>query len=202
MSPIGNITLTLGRGFAWQSANDWQDATTRAAIFAQFWSRVHRTTAKACWPFQGSIYSHGYGVFHFSLPFIGRTRVRAHRFAWLASRGPIPAGQDVCHRCDVPHCVNPDHLFIGSHAENLRDAIHKGRKRTWGKQKLNAEQVQEIRALCAGGLSQRDAGARFGVAKNTVSQIITGKTWSHLPQHVAATKLAQGEELPRKESAA
>jgi len=111
---------------------------------------------------------------------IGRSRIMAHRFAWLASRGDIPAGQEVCHRCDNPACVNPDHLFLGSHRDNLLDSIRKGRKRAWGKQKLDAVQVEAIRTRAEAGTRHQDIASVFGIARHTVGQIVAGKTWAHL----------------------
>jgi hypothetical protein len=180
MPSIVNITLTSGREDDWQSANQWRDPHKRAAMFTRFWSHVNRRSGSACWQWTGTGNGRGYGTFP-----IGSRRIMAHRFAWLASRGDIPEGQDVCHRCDNPGCVNPDHLFLGTHRENLLDSVRKGRKRAWGQQKLNAEQVIEIRQRCAAGERQRDVAMTLGIARNTVSQIVTRKTWAHLDTEVA-----------------
>jgi len=169
------ITPNITPSFAWQNDNLWQDPSRRATIFASFWAKVNRSHAKDCWLWQGYTNNHGYGVFSV----IGH-RTRAHRFAWLASRGEIPAGMEVCHHCDVTRCVNPDHLFLGTQRDNHLDSVRKGRKRAWGLQKLNAEQVREIRRRAALGESQRSVGRAFGVARNTVSQIVNGRTWAHL----------------------
>jgi hypothetical protein len=173
---------------AWQEANWYLQPVERASTFARFWSLVKRGNADECWPFIGHIASHGYGVFS-----VGRQRYRAHRFAWLASRGDLVSGLDVCHRCDTPACVNPSHLFIDTHCENLRDSIRKGRKRAWGKQKLDAAQVKEIRTRAAAGEPQRQIAQGFGIARNTVSQIVNFKTWAHLGQEVEALTQAASD---------
>ena len=157
----------------------------RAAILARFWSLVDRSKAKACWPFRGYVASHGYGQFTFGLE-----RVRAHRFSWLVSRGEIPAGQNVCHRCDNPRCVNPSHLYLGTQAANMHDALRKGRKKAWGQQKLDAEQVLSIRAQTVQGVPQKDIAAAFGIARNTVSGIVNGRSWAHLSSPSSASPSA------------
>jgi hypothetical protein len=127
----------------------------------------------------GSTNGRGYGLFAIQ----GRARTMAHRFAWLMSRGDIPAGLEVCHRCDVTGCVNPDHLFLGTRRDNHLDSVRKGRKRAWGLQKLNAEQVLTIRARCAQGELQRVVGAAFGISRNHVSSIVNRTSWAHLEPH-------------------
>ena len=80
-----------------------------------FWDGCIPEPNTGCWLWLGFISPDGYG-----------TRL-AHRRAWELARGPIPDGMLVCHRCDVRHCVNPDHLFLGTHLDNMRDMIRKGR---------------------------------------------------------------------------
>lgn len=106
---------------------------------------------------------------------------RAHVFAWEQANGQrVPKGLVVMHSCDQPRCVNPAHLSVGTQRDNILDSICKGRYNVFGLQKLNAEQVHEIRALAASGLFQKDIAKRFGIARNTVSGIVHGKSWAHL----------------------
>lgn len=175
-----NITLSITPAGTWQNAKWWQDATRRAATFARFWAQVNRTDAEGCWNYLGYLNGRGYG----QLAVDGR-RYGAHRFAWLFSRGEIPAGVNVCHSCDNARCVNPSHLFLGTQKENMHDAVRKGRKRAWGLQKLDAEQVREIRRLVATGRYQKDVAAQFGIARNTVSGIVNGKSWAHLGERAS-----------------
>lgn len=113
-------------------------------------------------------------------------RVLAHRFAWEQANGKrIPAGMVVMHACDNPRCVNPAHLSVGTQADNIHDSIRKGRYNVFGRQKLNAAQVLDIRALAARGVLQKVIARQFGVARNTISGIVNRKSWDHLAPFVA-----------------
>ena len=136
-----------------------------------FWSQVHKTTT--CWLWKGSEkkQSNKYGVFTYR----GR-RFRAHRFVYEICNGPIPKGLLVCHICDVPACVNPKHLFLGTNRDNLKDAANKNRM-IYGEVHANAflsdVQVQEIRQLYAAGLyTQAALAARYKVSQPQINQIV------------------------------
>ena len=91
----------------------------RRSLAERFWPRVRK--GDGCWEWQGHRSSHGYGKIG-----CGGKDIGTHRVAWELAHGPIPAGMHVCHRCDNPPCVRPDHLFLGTHSDNMRDLAEKG----------------------------------------------------------------------------
>ena len=117
---------------------------------------------------------------------ITRQLLAAHRAAWELAYGPIQAGQVVMHACDNPRCVRLEHLRLGTQAENIHDSVNKGRFNTFGRQRLNATQVREIRALAALGVRQVDIAQQFGVKRHSISGIVNRKSWAHLDRPVEA----------------
>jgi hypothetical protein len=147
---------------------DWDD---------RFWRNVHPEALSGCWLWHGSVDRFGYGIY-------GATGERkAHRLAYQRTKGPIPRGFVVRHRCDVKGCVNPDHLVIGTHKDNSRDAMERGqvaRGTRNGASKLDERQVLEIRARLAGGESTVRLARAFGVSQSLVSQISLRQAWAWL----------------------
>jgi HNH endonuclease len=103
-----------------------------------FWEKVKKT--KSCWLWTGQIISYGYG--HFS--YQGRP-VRAHRFAYKTAIGPIPPGKLVCHTCDVRHCVNPKHLYLGTFTDNNRDTVRRCRNKPWNRNKTHCKNGHSLK---------------------------------------------------------
>lgn len=103
----------------------------------------------------------------------------AHRFSYRVHKGD-PAGLLVCHTCDTPLCVNPEHLFLGTHNDNMADMVAKGRSdksrgaAKWGRAKLTEFQAAIIRGS---GLTQQDLAAAYGVAQTTVSRVRRGESY-------------------------
>jgi hypothetical protein len=126
-----------------------------------------------CWLWTASLRNDGYGQVRHQGDMDG-----AHRVSWRIHIGEIPKGMQVLHRCDTPTCVNPDHLFIGTHGDNMKDAANKMRFRQSGESngyaRLTELDVEAIRG--ASGL-QREIASRFKVSQSTVSLIKLGKRW-------------------------
>jgi hypothetical protein len=133
-----------------------------------------------CLEWQGNRTWHGYGRLWTS----GRHHV-AHRVVWSRLRGPIPEGMIICHKCDNPPCINIEHLFLGTPADNSADMARKGRSpRTRGTKsgaaKCTEDQVAEIIRLAKSGLMLKDIAKMYGYCPSHVGRIVNGKRWPHV----------------------
>lgn len=120
----------------------------------------------------------GYGRIHLGA---GKT-IGAHRYSWEVNYGKIPEGICVCHKCDVPSCVNHEHLFLADNYGNLMDKINKNRQArglSHGRAKLTEEMVKEI---LLSNLKHTELAKKFGVAANSIRLIRTGRNWKHIPR--------------------
>ena len=148
----------------------------------RFWSRVDKSQGpKECWIWSRCIGTGGYG----RAVFEGKHQL-AHRVAWQTAFGPIPERKHVLHRCDNPLCVNPKHLWIGSHKDNMEDRDAKGRQsftkgKDHGNAKLSDEDVKNIRLWFAKGAMQRSLAERFSVHPSTINDIVHRRSWKHIP---------------------
>ncbi len=133
-----------------------------------------------CWIWTAHLNYAGYGHFGFA----GKI-IRAHRFSWMLHKGKISAGLFVLHRCDCRSCVNPDHLWLGSQAENLRDMHNKGRcNPPKGSRaalaKLTETDVLEIRRRANSGEPYAPIAADFNVSESRISLIKNRREWKHV----------------------
>lgn len=122
-----------------------------------------------CWLWTGAVSRSGYGIVMRGRKSEGQ--IRAHRASWKIYRGEIPVGMFVCHKCDVRSCVNPDHLWLGQHADNMADRNAKGRAargERGGNAKLTDAQTIAIRN---DQRTQMAIAAAFGISQSRVSQI-------------------------------
>lgn len=167
----------------------------------RFMTKVQQSP-NGCWLWTGALTHNGYPAFYYQ-----HRMVRAHRFSYEAHHGPIPAGLMVLHTCDTPACVNPAHLFLGTHDDNMQDRQQKGRTASGNangmrtrpdrnaaklypdrlargqranKSHLTDADVREIRRLHAAGHTQTELAARFDVSQNMISRIVLHRNWTHV----------------------
>ena len=146
----------------------------------RLWKNVRMAGGDACWEWRLYRNKGGYG--NFGMP--GRVIRLAHRMAYETVYGPIPSGLHVLHRCDNPGCCRPDHLFLGTPADNCNDKLAKNRGAKGeriSQSKLKTDDVLQIKAAYNSGReSQKALANRFGVGRDNISRIVNGKRWKHL----------------------
>lgn len=148
----------------------------RKTAIERFWNKVKKT--KNCWWWTGTRLKKGYGQFR-----IGKKKMQAHRYSWELHKGKIPKDMFVCHTCDNHYCVNPKHLWLGSHSDNMKDMINKGRGvdnrgENNGQSKLTKKQIVKIRRLYdTGKYLHRELAKRFLVSKSNIGLIIRKQRW-------------------------
>lgn len=171
------------------------DSWTDPEITRRFWGKTRRTQ-NGCLEWTGCCAPNGYGQF---AGFSGDRQ--AHRIAWRIARGPIPAGLLACHKCDNRKCVDVDHLFLGTHSDNMRDMVAKGRhntspggraaanigRRFYRGDKNAAAKLTERDAIIAKACPMRRGAAAalaasLGVSETVICGIRRGLRWSHLPE--------------------
>lgn len=154
----------------------------------RFMKFVHHEPNSGCWIWAGNRNAREYGWFKYN----GR-QTKAHRWAARHIGGMAITDLLVCHRCDTPSCVNPEHLFVGTAKDNALDMVRKGRhnsnpnpnqRRARGSaranSKLTEEDIPEIRRLLGEGLSFVKIAKRYGVASSLIGRIKYGKAWAHV----------------------
>lgn len=148
---------------------------------ARFWSRVKKNSGPSgkCWEWTGHRNHDGYGRAWWN----GR-HILAHRLAWLLNGHSVPNGLCLCHRCDNPPCVRPEHLFVATQKENIADSYAKGRQRTeWplGEAASNAKiTADDVRMMRSSGESPKVLAARYRLDHSNICKILRRTSWRHV----------------------
>lgn len=151
-------------------------------VFERIGGRYQINSVTGCWSWTGTVDKDGYGKIHARENGV-LLRFSAHRLSYLLHCGDIPEGLWVLHRCDNPGCINPDHLFLGTIKDNVKDMNSKGRHAKGEKDpmaKITESDVLKIYELRKGGMSQRAIAELFNISGTQVSNICAGKNWTHL----------------------
>lgn len=156
---------------------------SREKQIVEFWKRVTVKRKNECWEFNAfSIRTSKNGFKKNGAVWIDGKNISAHRFSFQLENGPIPEGLEVCHSCDNPPCVNPNHLFLGNQSINMLDMVKKGRnKHKKGEKhpraKLTEKQVLDIRKDARGAIK---LSRIYDVGISTITQVKKRLTWKHL----------------------
>jgi len=143
-----------------------------AERFDDFWRPISGPLETPCHIWIGALTGAGYGAVK-----VASKTERAHRISWQRRNGSIPDGRLVMHRCDVPACVNLDHLFLGSTQDNMDDRSRKGRTHS----KLNPTDIERISDVWrVGGHSQKEMASYFGLHPSTIYSVINRTSWNHI----------------------
>lgn len=162
----------------------------------RFWSKVDIRGSDDCWEWKsGKRKGKGYGAFLFN----GKNEL-AHRIAWILAFDGVPEGIYVLHRCDNPGCVNPKHLFLGTHQDNMEDMVAKNRQASGDRQGLSADptkaargerhgratitedQAKAIKSYGWQGCRASNISIFMDIDQQVVSKILRGRTWKHIPE--------------------
>ena len=146
----------------------------------RFYSKIKVGKVNGCWVWIAFREKDGYGRFKFN----GKN-IPAHRFSWINTYGEIPKGFLVLHKCDNPPCVNPEHLFLGTQKDNIRDMLIKNRDNysfgeKHGLSKLKDKYIPEIRNLYKDGNTIKYIAGVYEVSLMAIHRIIKGRAWKHV----------------------
>lgn len=156
----------------------------RQKLRKSLWDRLHEKlepNSNGCWLWTASVKEYGYGII--GLGRRGQGTAKTHRVAWELYNGPIPEGLCILHKCDVPRCCNPDHLYAGTLKQNAQDTVNRGRNfrpnnraERSSSSKLTIDQVNDIRKK---EMTQIKYAKKYNVSRSCVAEIWRGKNWKY-----------------------
>ena len=156
--------------------------TALKSLEDRFNAKVSHKGENECWEWQGAKTHYGYGKIRNNYKSIG-----AHRLSYILHKGEIPSGIDVLHKCDNRLCVNPNHLFLGTQSDNMKDMFAKGRNRTTpskgsanGNSKLSERDIPIIKALRIEGKTYPAIAKEFRMSTYAIREICIGNSWRHV----------------------
>lgn len=170
---------------------------SKMTIEERFWEKVDKKGKDECWNWKGGKDSHGYGEFYYNK---AMTIVQVHRLSWIVNNGDIPDGLYVLHSCDNPACVNPKHLFLGTHQDNMKDKVHKGRQSTGEdcyNAKLTYEKVKELRDEYINGVRIEELSMKYGISTSGICDVVHNKRWKDNNYKPPSDRGNVGENHPR-----
>lgn len=166
-----------------ECTEDRREEVVSATIADRIEKRLDRRGE--CWLWYGDKNDKGYAQLRMR-DGGGRTWLNLRRYVWETTHGPIPDGMLVCHSCDTPSCLNPEHLWLGTHQDNMNDSKAKGRLFSMSRgeanksSKLKEVDVLEMWKLKGLGYSHKAIGEQFGVCSTHVGRIFRGDHWAWL----------------------
>lgn len=151
------------------------------SLESRFWSKVERLGPDDCWPWKGTKCPRGYGTLK-NVQHTKPRNLKAHRASWLVQKGTIPDGLCVCHRCDNPSCVNPEHLFLGTHDDNMKDMAAKGRADPpiGSEHPVSRLEESDVEVILQDDRAYHVIAAQYGVHPTIIARIKTGQGWYHV----------------------
>lgn len=153
------------------------------SLTKRFMEKVKAESLDECWEWQASLTRGGYGHFGIQWPGKNYTMERSHRTSYKLFKGPIPEGMLVCHQCDNPLCVNPKHLFLGTHKDNAMDMMAKGRKNKekrenrLNRRHLTQAEADSIRADHEAGLSYTELMQKYDTSRPQICRVVLRQIW-------------------------
>ena len=171
-----NVKTYFKRNFIWDEATEEE----RTLHIRDYYEKNVIRNETGCWDWKKKCKTDKYVRMNYCR---NQPKLSAHIYSWIIHNGQIPPGMLVCHKCDNGRCTNPEHLFLGSHRENVNDMIAKYRHchgESHGCSKLTSEQVKQIKELCKSNVSSVKIAKEFNVSKTSVLRIKNSVTWKHV----------------------